>query len=379
MWSKKKILQNLSLFSILLCVIFIFSFSINSYAESTRTYGDYLKTNYARLKKIADDNLDRYEMYTKTGGGNRYCNSTTMNKDREWIAYLYSKGSISKDEYNEYVTRYKLYYAASGIQFIPIKLENISLDDLNEEDLNFYFIEYIARKTMDSMYNSMDYTLKNKSGDFSIEKLKKGSYDPWYLCPYGCVKLNQNNVLSKVYGFGSCIHLSDPKVWSKIHISKEDVADYEGISLASYKQISKTVTVRRDCSAYIGMVLANLGAEWLWDLDEREYKEINSLVISEYKNNVETSKFEFLDYNPNILKPGDIVVRAGHTEMFMGWHNRTNYEVYHYSWGSTADVENVYDSLTNTVNYKKSYKLDSRYDLNSEKHYTGIIRYIGNK
>lgn len=377
MWGRKKILQNISLFLIALFIISTFCFSINSYAKSG-TYGDYLKTNYERLKKVADDNLDRLDMYMATGGQNRYCNLTTMSKDREWIAYLYSKGAISKDEYNEYVTRYKLYYATAGITFDPIKLEDISLDDLNKEDLNFYFVEYIARKTMENMYNSMDYSLKNKSGDFSIEKLKKGSYDPWYLCPYGCVKLNKDNVLSKVTGFGSCTHLSDPKVWSAVYISKEDVANYEGVSLSSYKQISKRVTVRRDCSAYIGMVLANLGAEWLWDLDDSEYKGINSDKISKYRGTVTTSKFEFFDYNPNILKPGDIVVRAGHTEMFMGWHNRENYEVYHYSWGSTSDVENVYDSLTNTVNYKKSYKLDSRYNLNSEKHYTVIIRYKGN-
>lgn len=357
-----------------LCIGFIFCFSS---IASSGNKGFSIKIAVEDVKEKLDKMLERLQSLKEASGLDKYCKEY-MRKDRDWLAYLYTKGFLTYSEYQNYVESFSFYYSLTATKFVPAKILTLTGDkeinaSTSQEDLDFYFVEYVARKSMEDMYNSMSDELKNKDTNIFVDD------DMWYLCPYGC-RSNKRKV--DAY---PCKHVTDNSpFWSKMNMTNLYLADNlklskEELEKRGYKE--HEVIFRRDCSAYITYVLGNLGASWIWKIEPSELTVINTTEIGNFKDRIENSpNFIWLKYNPDELQPGDIVVRSGHTEMFMGWYDRETYDVYQYAWGETEDVEGILDKSTGTVDYRRRHIRDPKhYSLTGGLTYTMIIRYVGNK
>lgn len=360
MWGRKKILQSISLFLILLFIISTFCFSINSYAKSFGV------TDSITIIEIIEDRIDYLKSISDKVTEYKNKLSKDMVKDRDFLAYSYGKGNISLEQYIFYVQSYKALYSIFGLEFVPVENIKVNIGDSNIETLNTHIVEIIARDTMQKMYDSMTYDVKRKNSNEIVLD------DPWYLCPYNCRVSG-----SKVEGWGGCPHkarnIGDRarvNCFSKVDISTKKYIEFGGQSINT---IPKTITTRRDCSAYIIMVLANLGCDYAWSLSDSDYAQITTRKLCDDIEKIRSSQyFDVLPYSKDTVKPGDIVLKRGHTEVFLGWDNKEQNTVYHYSWGKTSSVECVLNS-----NEEINYLLNSQEDANYDGIYTYIIRYKG--
>lgn len=354
MWARKKIM-------VLICILsFILLLPITSYAKSSGV------TDSIIIIEIIEDRIDYLKSISGRVDEYRSKLSRDMVKDRDFLAYSYGKGDISLDKYNFYVQSYKTLYLIFDLEFVPVENIKVNIGDSEIETLNTHIVELIAKDTMKKMYDSMTPDVKNKNSKEIVLD------DPWYLCPYNC----RSSGL-KVEGWGGCLHKTGDKgdkaranCFSTVDISTKKYIEYGGQSINT---VPKTITIRRDCSAYIIMVLANLGCDYAWSLSDSDYSHITTRQLCNDIEKIRASQyFDVLPYSKDIVKPGDIVLKKGHTEVFLGWDNKENNTVYHYSWGKTSSVECVLNS-----NKEINYLLNSQEDLNYDGKYTYIIRYKG--
>lgn len=358
MLGRKKVVQSISIFLVLLFIISTFCFSINSYAKA---FG---LTDSSLIIEIIEDRIAYLKSISDKVAEYKNSLSRDMAKDRDFLAYSYGKGDISLDNYNSYVRAYKTLYSIFDLEFVPVENIKVNIDDSDIETLNTHIVEIIARDTMKKMYDTMTYDVKRKN---SAEIVLN---DPWYLCPYNCRSSG-----SKVNGWGECIHKTGYKgdrarlnCFSTVEISTKKYIELGGKAVNTSP---KTITIRRDCSAYIIMVLANLGCDYAWGISD--YLDITTRRLCNDIEKIRASQyFDVLPYSKDTVKPGDIVLKRGHTEVFLGWDNKEENRVYHYSWGKTGSVECVLNS-----NEEINYLLGSEEDLNYDGKYTYIIRYIG--
>jgi hypothetical protein len=138
----------------------------------------------------------------------------------------------------------------------------------------------------------------------------------------------------------------------------------------------KTVSTRSDCSGYMSCVLYALGVNWV-------STQATTDTFVGYKSVVQNDdRFIWLDYDKSILQPGDIVVRrsaTGHTEMFAGWVDDSQVNVYAFSWGSTNSALRIMDASTQKVaDWPAAYGGGSSTQFYGKSYNrNGIIRYVG--
>lgn len=204
--------------------------------------------------------------------------------------------------------------------------EEIQSNNSSDYTGNAAVVDSTAKKIMQDMYLGLDDAYKNGYSDI-----------------YCCKTDGKGKV--KVCGHSKCN--------SNFTITKIDGTT-----------VNKTT--RTDCSAYVGMVLTALGADW-------SGLGYGTGEMMTWASKVQASdKFIWLGYTPDIVQPGDIVIKSGHTEIFMGWADRNANKVYKYSWGSSANVYNIMpDKSTGAVDAKNAVQ---GYDTYAYKY---IIRYVG--
>ena len=91
---------------------------------------------------------------------------------------------------------------------------------------------------------------------------------------------------------------------------------------------------RRDCSSYISMVITAMGVPGAEGLPG------TSSLIGMNFTNFQTITGSAAEIRAQ-LQPGDIVVRSGHTEMFMGWADEASKLAYVLSWGGSARLTQI--------------------------------------
>lgn len=97
---------------------------------------------------------------------------------------------------------------------------------------------------------------------------------------------------------------------------------------------------RRDCSSYISMVITAMGVPGAEGLPG------TSSLIGMNFTNFQTITGSAAEIRAQ-LQPGDIVVRSGHTEMFMGWADEASKLAYVLSWGGSARLNSYPNTNTN--------------------------------
>lgn len=302
---------------------------------------------------------------------------TDFVKGRDFLVYAYTEGMLTYEEYDTYMKNLIAHAELKGMTIEEYQLKN---KQTNAFRSNADVVEANARLTMYEMYLGIADEFRTLT-PVQIDELDNTyglTKDIWYLCPYGC-RAKSDGKWSKVAAWGGTCketnkshkELTD-KNSSNMRLTTEQI-------LPEGKRINYTnYRCRRDCSCYVSCVLYNLGLGYMWD-NGIEPVTMSSYSFIDLKNTLDNSdNFTCLIYTKDAVQPGDIVVKGGHIEVFMGWANKEANEVYHYSWGSSKDVYSILDNGPGGkyFNAFKQSKTDKRY-AGGHSGYSLIIRYIG--
>lgn len=299
-------------------------------------------------------------------------------KGRDYLVYAYANGMISYEEFEENMN---ILISNAELHGYTIQEYQEKIRQENSFRTNEEIVSDNAKLVMYEMWNGISDTYKN----MTLEEIDEPDSryggigkDKWYLCPYGCRVKNGGNWY-KVDGWGAAC-----KEPGKSHtVLTDENSSFMRVTTTEVLQDNQRVNyttfrTRRDCSAYVSCVLYNLGFDYMWKNDTR----IENIGTGTLTGLIDTFKkselFDVLPYSKDSVSPGDIVLKVGHVEIFMGWKNKDTNEVYHYSWGSSKDVYMLKDNGPNGVwfNTFKAAKQDNSYGL-GRKPYTYIIRYKG--
>lgn len=110
--------------------------------------------------------------------------------------------------------------------------------------------------------------------------------------------------------------------------------NYTGLAQVGYKTADGLVTVGKwDCSSYVCAVLNNMGIS-------KYHQQATGTLL-----NMDLTEFGFtrIMFSKEALQPGDIVVKSGHTEIFVGWADDAHKQSYVWSWGGSERKANYND------------------------------------
>jgi hypothetical protein len=369
-----KVISRFCIFLLICSFLHIDSFAFKNADLNTTTQtkqsesssGTAEKSVFLKLLELPFQMAEKVERFQKVDN---------LVKDRDFILYCYKSGYIDLNTYNDYISRYSSEYEtyANVSMLSQVVYDHAFEDELYKNQTSGQLVEASAKLIMASIYQSM-------VGDPDVNSLKLkteqelAQTNNWYLCQFGCGASTNK----KVYAWGNtCTHTTNSSNYSYITVTRTEVAP-DGEKQIYYQ----TIKCRRDCSGYVFAVLANLGFDPLWESTAFNYTESGTGELVGLIHKFEQDPdFDVYSYDSTRLQKGDIVLKNGHVEIFMGFDDTSalkneNTHVYKYSWGSSQSVLNNLrgDRLNPTFEATTSIE-DTRYDNTDEHRYQYIIRY----